>query len=276
MKKSLILRVLRSYMSHNLTCFTILWICVQVVANAQCPIDSKAFGPGEVITYNAYYNWGFIWLHAGEVEFNVSSQKYNGRDVYHLYAYGTSFKSYDWIFKIREKYQSYIDPDTQMPFWYERDVYEGGYTAFEDYQFDYENEVIHTYVQKRKKPAVEGALPLTPCLFDVMSAVYYFRSVDFSKYREGDKIPINMILDSQTYNLYIRYLGKEEVKTRNKQKYKCLKFAIQLVEGTIFKDGEDAVIWVTDDHNRVPVIVEAKIIVGSVKAILNETKGLKY
>ena len=260
----------------RITCLTVFLTCTQVNTYAQCPIDSKAFGPGEAITYKAYYNWGFIWLHAGEVVFNVTSKRYNERDIYHLYAYGTSFKSYDWIFKIREKYQSYIDPETQMPLWYERDVYEGGYTAFEDYTFDYTNNVIHTYVQKRKNPGVNGTLPLTQCLFDVMSAVYYFRSVDFNQYRTGDKIPINMILDSESYNLYVRYLGKEEVKTRDKIKYKCIKFAIQLVEGTIFKGDEDAVIWVTDDQNKVPVIVEAKIIVGSVKAILNTTEGLKH
>ena len=266
----------KPYDLTRLTCLTILSLWVQVAVYAQCPVDSKAFGPGETITYKAYYNWGFIWLHAGEVEFNVTSKEYEGRDVYHLYAYGTSFKSYDWIFKIREKYQSYIDPDTQMPLWYERDVYEGGYTAFEDYRFDYENDLIHTYVQKRKRPAVEGSLPLTPCLFDVMSAVYYFRSVDFSKYSIGDKIPVNMILDNESYNLFIRYLGKEEVKTRDKNTYQCIKFAIQLVEGTIFKGNEDAIIWVNDDENKVPVMVDAQILVGSVKAILNEAKGLRH
>ena len=253
-----------------------IMIWAQIAVRAQCPVDSKAFAPGETITYKAYYNWGFIWLHAGDVEFRVTSKRYEGRDVYHLYGYGTSFKSYDWIFKIREKYQSYVDPETLMPLWYERDVYEGGYTAFEDYKFDYDNHVIHTYVQKGKRDGVNGSLPLTPCLFDVMTAVYYFRSFDFSQYRTGDRIPLNMILDSETYNLHMRYLGKEEVKTRDKKKYKCLKFAVQLVEGSIFKGDEDAVIWVTDDDNRVPVIVEAQILVGSVKAILNEAKGLKY
>ncbi len=255
----------------------LVWLCLYGVSgHAQCQIDSKAFGPGEVITYKAYYNWGFIWLHAGEVEFNVTSKKYEGRDVYHLYAYGTTYKSYDWIFKLREKYQAYIDPETQMPLWYERDVQEGSYKAFEDYKFDYENHQIHTYVQKRDNPGVEGTLPLTPCLFDVMSAVYYFRSVDFNKYKVGDKIPIDMILDSQAYHLYIRYLGKEEIKTRDKVKYNCIKFAIQLVEGTIFKGDEDAIIWVTDDKNKIPVMVEAQILVGSVKAILSDTKGLKH
>jgi len=252
----------------------LMW--VHAAAIAQCGVDKKAFAPGEEITYNAYYNWGFIWLHAGEVLFRVSSKVYEGRDVYHLYGYGMSYKSYDWIFKIREKYQSYVDSETMLPLWYERDVYEGGYTAFEDYRFDYTNNLIHTYVQKKKNPGVNGTISLTPCLFDVMSAVYYFRCFDFSKYKPGDKIPINMILDSESYNLHLRYFGKEEVKTRDKKKYQCLKFAIQLVEGSIFKGDEDAVIWVTDDVNRVPVIVEAQILVGSVKAILRDTKGLKH
>ena len=255
---------------------SVIWLCVLINAHAQCRIDSKAFAPGEKITYHAFYNWGFIWLNAGIVEFTVTSKMYENRNVYHLYSYGSSYKTYDWIFKLREKYQAYIDPETFRPLWYERDVYEGGYTAFEDYKFDYENNLIHTYVKKGKRPEKTDTLPITPCLFDILSAVYYFRSVDFSKNKIGDRIPIHMILDSQSYNLSMRYLGKEEVKTRDKKKYSCIKFAIQLVEGTVFKGDEDAIIWVTDDANKIPVIVEAQILVGSVKAILSDATGLKH
>ena len=255
---------------------TTVTLLVNIASNAQCRIETKPFAPGERVTYSAYYNLGFIWINAGEVEFTVTSKKYEGRDVYHLYSYGSSYKSYDWIFRIREKYQAYVDPETLQPLWYERDVTEGSYTAYEDYKFDYKNSEIRTYVQKRSNPGVTGSLPLTPCLFDVLTAIYYFRSIDASKLQTGDKIPVSMILDSQAYNLYIRYLGREEVKTRNKNKYSCLKFSIQLVEGTIFKGGEDALVWVTDDENKVPVLVEAQILVGAVKAVLNETAGLKY
>jgi hypothetical protein len=248
---------------------------LQIVAQAQCHVDTKAFQPGETLKYGAYYNWGFVWLNAGEVEFSVTSKKYEGRDVHHLSAYGSTFKSYDWIFKVREKYQSYVDTETLQPLWYERDVMQNSYTAVADYKFDYENNVINTYVQKRKNPGANGTLPLTHCLFDVLSAIYYFRSVDFSKYRLGDRIPISVVLDSESYNLYMRYLGKEEVRTRDRKRYQCIKFAVQLVEGTIFKEGEDAIVWVTDDENKIPVIVEAPILVGSVKAILTDAKGLK-
>ena len=257
--------------------FTALFFWVQYEVFAQqCNVNAKAFAAGEVIKYHAFYNWGVVWINAGEVEFTVTSKRFEGRNVYHLYAWGTSRKSYDWIFKVRQKYQSYVDTETLKPLWYERDVVEGSYTAFEEYRFDYNNMQIRTYVQKRQRPGVTGSLPLSLCRFDVMSAIYYFRSVDFSNLRVGDRIPIDIVVDSEMHQLHLRYLGKEEVETRNKQKYNCLKFAVQLVEGTVFKPGEEALVWVTDDKNKVPVLVEAPILVGAVKAILVDMKGLKH
>ena len=253
-----------------------LFFFVTVSAHAQCGVHEKAFAPGEVIRYHAYYNWGLIWLNAGEVEFKVTSKKFDGQDVYHLYAYGTSYESYDWIFRVRQKYQSYVDPVTLLPLWYGRDVVEGNYTAHEDYRFHYNTNQIRTFVQIKQRAGVSATLPVTPCLFDIMSAIYYFRSVDVSKFRAGDKVPINVVLDSQKYQLSVRFMGKEEVRTRNRQRFNCLKFAVELVEGTVFKAGQEAVIWVTDDKNKVPVIVEAPIQVGTVKAILVDTIGLKH
>jgi hypothetical protein len=49
-----------------------------------------------------------------------------------------------------------------------------------------------------------------------------------------------------------------------------------LVAGTIFDKNSDMTVWVTDDKNRVPVLVEAKILVGYVKALLLTTEGLRY
>ena len=49
-----------------------------------------------------------------------------------------------------------------------------------------------------------------------------------------------------------------------------------MVQGTIFKGDEDVVVWVTDDGNKIPVYIEAKIIVGTIKAYLKDTKGLRH
>jgi hypothetical protein len=106
--------------------------------------------------------------------------------------------------------------------------------------------------------------------------IYQARNIDFMKYKKGDKIPITMVVDGEIHNLYIRYHGKEVAQTREGRKFNCLKFSPLLVAGTIFNAGEDMTVWVTDDRNRVPIVVEAKILVGSVKAVFTEAKGLKY
>ena len=249
---------------------------VQITVDAQCRIGTKAFAPGEQLIYDAFYNWGFIWINAGEVEFNVSTTRFGGREVYHFRSLGRSHRSYDWIFMVRQRYESHADKETLMPLWYQRDVIEGNYTAFEEYTFDYRNNVVHTYVQKRRNPEIIGSLPITPCLFDLLTAIYYFRSYDVSNIRVGDRIPLNMLIDSQTYQLHMRFVGREQVRTRNRQTFNCLKFAIQLVAGTVFNEGEEVFVWVTDDKNKVPIIVEAQIRVGAVRAELRQASGLKH
>jgi hypothetical protein len=48
-----------------------------------------------------------------------------------------------------------------------------------------------------------------------------------------------------------------------------------MVEGTIFRGDEDVLVWVTDDDNRIPVYIEAKILIGTVKAYLKEMRGIR-
>jgi hypothetical protein len=73
-----------------------------------------------------------------------------------------------------------------------------------------------------------------------------------------------MFLDNQVYNLYIRYLGKEVIKTKY-GKFRAIKFKPLLIKGTIFEGGEKMTVWVSDDPNHIPLHVESPISVGSVK-----------
>jgi hypothetical protein len=84
-----------------------------------------------------------------------------------------------------------------------------------------------------------------------------------------------MAVDDEIFDLFIRYKGKEQLIARSGEVYNTIRFSVLLVEGTIFKGGEDMEIWVTDDDNRIPVLVDAKILVGSVKAVLTGVEGLK-
>ena len=68
-------------------------------------------------------------------------------------------------------------------------------------------------------------------------------------------------------------LIKEKIKTEM-GKFYAHKFVPVVQEGRVFKSEDDVSVWITDDHNKVPVMIEAKIIVGSVKMELQNYKNL--
>lgn len=234
------------------------------------------FQDGEKITYDAVYNLGFIWLNAGKVMFNVNDTTYNGVDAYHFTSYGTSIPSYDWLFKVRDYFQTFARKDNLAPYFFERDTYEGGYKVHNKFTFSYTDSLIYTQTENSDDPYSEDTLQMSGSIYDVVSGVYKIRNLDFDQYKINDTIPVRMIIDNEIFDLYVRYLGKEVIKTHDKRKFRTIKFSALLVEGTIFKGGEDLFVWVTDDLNRIPVLVEAKILIGSVKATLDTAENLKF
>ncbi len=243
---------------------------------SQCNWTNNTFKSGEVIDYEVYYNWGFIWLNAGWVRFKVENARYNDKDVFLFDSYGASHENYDWIYKVRDQYKSYVDKETLKPAFFDRQNYEGGFEVNNKYIFNWESNQIYSFTQNTDKPYSEDTLDLPECTFDLLSLVYYARNINFNNCQPGDKIPVISLIDNEIFNLYIRYLGKETIKDRGGKEHNCIKFSALLVEGTIFKGGEDMVVWVTNDKNKIPVLVEAKILVGSVKAYLKNAKGLRY
>ncbi len=265
--------------NNFITCFiaTLLFLCFSAFKiNAQCFDTNYCFQVGEKVNYHVVYNWHFIWLNAGWVDFEVKEATFMKRNVYYFNSFGSTFKGYDFFFKVRDRFESYLDIKTLRPLWFRRNTYEGGYSVNNQYIFDHKNNKIFSFTENTYKPFLRDTLDMPYCTFDVLSLIYYSRNLDFSGLKVNDTIPVSVIIDNELFNLYIRYLGKETIDTRDGHKYKCIKFSALLVEGTIFKGGEDLFVWVTDDKNRIPVLIEAKILVGSVKAVLSVTEGLRY
>jgi len=234
--------------------------------NDFCGITNTAFKAGESITFKVYYNLGRMFIGAGEATFNCGVEKFNGKDVYHIVAEGKTFRAYDWVFKVRDKYESYIDTATLLPQRFIRNVNEGGYKIYNNVNF---NQAQNIAVSN------EATVKTPPCIQDVISAIYYARNINFDKYKPGDKIPFNMYLDDKIYNIYIRYIGKENVETKF-GKFRAIKFAPLLIKGTMFEGGEKMAVWVSDDANKVPLRIDSPISVGSIKVDMVEYKNLRY
>jgi hypothetical protein len=243
--------------------------------HSQCNIENNAFRVGEKLSYKVYYNWGILWLSAGKVSFEVKRGVYKNKEVFHFDSYGRSYNSYDWIFKVRDHYESFATYDSLFSLKFSRKTYEGGYVVDNNYVFDHDNKQIYSFVEDSDHPYKEDTIDLPECTYDLLTATYVIRNYDFSKYSVDEKIPVKMVIDNEIWDLYFRYRGKGVVETRNGVKYHCLKFTALLLEGSLFKGGEDLVVWVSDDKNRIPVLIEAKILVGSVKAYIEKASGLR-
>lgn len=234
--------------------------------NGFCDTRNTSFSPGESLTFRIYYSVAGAYIGAGEAVFNSSLEKLNNQPVYHIVGEGKTFNFYDKFFKVRDRYETYIDTATFQPYKFIRNVYEGGYKKYENVTF---NKVTNTAVTN------DGVFKVPPCVQDIISAIYYSRNIDFDKYKPGDKIPFTLFLDKELFAMYIRYQGKETIKTKY-GKFKAIKFKPLLIQGTIFEGGEKMTVWVSDDKNKIPVRIESPISVGSIKVDMMHYKNLRH
>jgi hypothetical protein len=228
-----------------------------------CGLPNQAFQTGESITFKVYYTLAGVYIAAGEATFTVAQEDLGGKPVYHVTGAGKNYSFLDNFFKVRDKYESYIDTATLQPMKFIRNVSEGSYRKYENVSF---NKTAHTAITN------SGVFKTPDCIQDVLSTMYYARNIDFDKMKPGDKIPFSMFLDNQVYDLYIRYVGKETIKTKY-GKFRAIKIKPLLIKGTIFEGGEKMTVWISDDANHIPVRVESPISVGSVKVDMMDFKN---
>jgi len=227
---------------------------------------AHAFQPREKISYNVYYNVIGIYINAGSATFTTSHEKMQDADVFHVVGEGKTNPHYDWIFKVRDRYESYFSSTDLQPVKFVRNINEGKYKKHEEVTFNRETNTAITN---------NGVYKVPENVQDVISIMYYARNINYEQYKKGDKIPFSMFLDDKVYNMYIHYIGKETIKTKY-GKFNALKLKPLLLKGSIFDGGEKMTIWVTDDANHIPVRVETPIVVGSVKIDLMSYENLKY
>lgn len=249
-----------------LFCFLNVFIQSKEPNDNFCGIHNTTTQNGEEISYTVFYSIAGMYVMAGSASFINKMENLNGKTVYHVTGAGGSNPRYDWIYKVRDKYESYIDTSSMRPLKFVRDVHEGSTNKLEKISF---NHSANTAVTD------SGVYKVPSCIQDVLSTIYYARNIDFSNYKKGDKIPFQMFLENKVNNLYIRYLGKEDVKTKY-GKFKAIKFSALLIPGTIFKGGEDMTVWVSDDQNHIPLRIESQILIGSVKVDMSGYKNLRY
>lgn len=226
-------------------------------------VQNNAFTFGERLKYRVHYGI----MNAANIDFEVrpDTVKVGKKNTFHVIAFGRTISAFDWFMKVRDRYETHIDQVSMLPVKYTKDQVEGNYKDQDYAVFNHQNRIcIHE----------KGKMPIAPDVMDLISAIYYFRTFDFSKAKPGDKYTFQVYLDNRLYETGAKFLGREVIKS-DVGKIRCIKLRPQLIVDRVFKDADDMTLWVTDDENKIPVRVQSDLRVGSLKVDLIEYKGLR-
>ncbi len=224
---------------------------------------NEAFKPGEILNYRLHY--GLMDAAVAVLEVKPEYKQFGSRECYHIVGDGFSKGTFDFFFKVRDRYETLLDKHALLPWHFSRNCYEGGYNINQNYFFNhYTNKVDVGNGETYSFP--KGT-------HDMVSAFYAARNLDFANAKEGDIFALNCFLDKENWPLQIRYVGKETIKT-DIGKIRCIKFRPIVQKGRVFKKEEDLNVWISDDKNHIPIRAEAKVLFGAIKMDITGYKNI--
>lgn len=236
-----------------------------------CLVDSSAYADGEELTYAVYYKLGFAWIPAGEVVFRGSMQAH----TYEVEITGKTYPSYNSFFEVDDYFASSIDRRTGLPRSFVRIVHEGSYEKFDSVAFDQVGQVATAVTGKSRSTAKERSLSLDDCMHDMISILYRVRSMAFDDMDRGDRIPISVMFDREVFNLGIMYQGQKKKKIRKLGRHRTHLIEPQVVAGEVFSNDTSMKIYATADANKLPLLIESPVSVGTVMAVLRKATGTR-
>lgn len=234
---------------------------------------NNAFTSGEKLKFKGSYFMSSLWADIAEVKIEVSDYASNGRSLYSILATASTYSNYDAFFKIRDLYQTWVDRASIKPYIFKRVVDEGGY-KFEMKYVIQRNTGQAKYEYQRKGNVKTSVIPVTDNTQDLVSILYYIRTLDFEKMPVKKTVAIQTLIDDKVQDIVLTYKGKENVKTEVFGSKSCYKLGIS-INNKALVNKETNNIWLTADKNKVPVQVSAEIPVGSIQLRLSEATGLK-
>jgi len=250
----------------------VLILCVAIsfttISYSQDKIDS--FKAGEWFKFKMSYS-GFF--KAGNATLKVNETNLDGKPVFHVVGKGWTTGAIKWFFKVEDRYESYFDKNTNLPYKFIRKIDEGGHTKDLELDFNQDKQEVKIKNNENKRTKT---LKTKPNVQDMVSTFYYLRNkLDISKLKVNDQVELDMFFDEESYGFKLKYLGKDVISTPF-GKVETLMFRPYVMAGRVFKEEESLTLWVSNDKNKIPLRIKADLAVGSLRADLEAFKGLKH
>jgi hypothetical protein len=229
-----------------------------------------AYQPGEKIDYVIHY--GLIT--GGLATLELTRDSSSGTELWHSVITGRTTGLADALFRVLDIYESYMNPETELPVRSIRNISEGNYKRYNVVEFD--------HMTRRDSAVLTSNLTgvhITPQgIHDILSCFYWFRNrimPNIDTIKEGEMITIMTWFTDELYPIQMRYMGPDEARTRA-GRIKCYKFNPVTEKGRLFKSEEDVSFWFSADKNFLPVKIRFDIFVGAFICDLVNYEGLNY
>ncbi len=255
---------------------SVFFICIVLIVfplTAQNIPSEDRFGKKEMLRYQVIYHLGLLWIDAGKVDFNLTKSSENQGEVFNVVSTGTSNPQWDWLYTLRDTFEVKTLCKELKPLQFRRNTFEGGTHITEFYVFDHENQTVTIKHQENDDPMMRDTLSLETGLRDILTATYAARSMDFTYSLIGDTLELQLIHEGKKVNLPVIFRGREILTSTENEAVSCIHFSAIIKTGSLFIRGETVDVWVTDNSRQIPLLIEAKILIGSIKARLTKTES---
>ncbi len=241
--------------------------------------SAQLFHEGEVLYYRAAYRAKLVPnTEVGEVTVSTKCDTLNGKEVFRVIGNGRTLPFFRWFFNMNDTYNIWVDKETKRTQRFESDIREDKYTFRSNYRYVWDSMRVHTWSQRRNNTPRTKTMTLTKESMDAVSLYFNLRSVDLESFRAEEHHRLDMVLEDTIRSLRYRYIKRDTIKVPRVGRFATMKFACTIgsSEEFSFTDGTEFFIWITEDENKIPVMLSSPVRVGEVRAYLRSTQGLKY
>lgn len=257
--------------------FLLLLLTVQLPPlKAQCRMTNKAFASGEKIQYDLYFNLGIVTARAGKGSLSVTDANYRGENAYKLVMLLNTSGLAGSFYTVQDTLTSYVDKDLR-PLLFTKEAVEGKDYSVERQSYTYKGDEINIRAVRHwnGEEKFDEVVVTDQCTYDYLSVLAFVRNLDFTGMKAGDRKYIRFISGKRAVNMYVNFLGITNMKANDGKKYEVINISMTILDDAFTNQKEALKASLTNDANRVPVVIDTNLKMGSVKAILRSSSGLR-
>jgi len=239
--------------------------CALLGTDAAAPSEAAArpalwFPVGEAMVYRLY--WGIIPV--GESHVTTRWIERDGRTLLVIRFTSRSNKVLQTVYPVEDVMESIIDPETFLPLQFIKNLSEGRYRAHEITRFDHAaGKAYMTSLTNGK----EKTYDIESDSRDLVSFMYFMRKFDLVP---GAEFQQRVVADEDIYDILVRPLKYEAVKTVDGDKIESIKVEPKAKFDGLFVRKGEAWLWVSCDAERIVTRIVAEVPVANVKIILDQ------